>query len=1022
VDQHHTPASRSVALTNVIEAHLEKVLSSDVFKTADSLRDLLRFIVEETIAGRGGHLKEYPLGATVLAKGESFDPKADPIVRVQMRRLRERLTRYYATEGQSDLMIIEIPKGRYTPTFGAGAAARAPAAPAVIDATLMVGRENELTDLRGAFESAAAGQGRLFCLAGEPGIGKTTVVELFLRELATSGTPSWIARGRCSERLAGSEAYLPVLEALENLLRSGGESVRCLMSAVAPTWHVQITPPIDHGSLNGIQTERRVASQERLKRELVAFLEELARRQPVVIFLDDLQWADASTVDILGYAGTRCRSQRILIIGTYRPADLLATDHPFQRVKLELQGHDICREIAMPFLTRADVERYLALQFPEHLFPPGLAARIHDRTEGNPLFMADLVRFLRDRGVFARPEGRWVVVGQLQEVEHELPESVRSMVEKKIGQLGEADRRLLAAAAVQGQEFDSAVVARALDLDPTEAEERLEALDRTHGVVRLVGDRELPDSTLTLRYGFVHVLYQNALHNALTATRRASLSAAVARALVEFYTDQAGDVASQLALLFEAGRDFARASDFFVLAARHAARVYASREAIALARRATVAAEKLKGQERWSRVMAAALLSATQQQSLTRFDDAVVDYERAERAAADLGDCNAQVDAIYGKALVLFLAKRLTELKALGARARELAHAAGSAAAVASSDFIQGIEPFCTGKLAVTQELFDRAIPVLTQGGPLNHALDAVSFRGVLHATRLEHDEADRTLGWTYERAGECRAGFDLLIALFHLARTRGNQGRLSDAWTMLDEAQRLAELLGDRFWHPRIDNTRGWLLAELLDTDAALRLNLEGVQVARGFGDVEAECNSQINAARDYLTLGEPENAWEHLQQAHARCAQDVWFRWIYYPRLQAETASYWIARGDFRQAFPCARASLEQAERTLSRKRMAWAHKLLGDIAMLEDRPEAGRREFEAALQILERHSCPTIEWPIMRAAAGAARALGDSATRDELLARGRAVVQTLADSVRDDALRRRFLASKPIVDFSS
>jgi predicted ATPase len=575
-DRRQSPASRPVALNTIIGTHLEKILSSGVFKMADSLRELLRFTVNETMAGRGGDLKEYLLGATVLERGESFDPKADPIVRMQMRRLRERLERYYATEGRYDLVLIDIPKGTYMPTFRTAPREVAGVA-ASVEERLFVGREKELTHLRAAFESAANGSGRVCCLTGEPGIGKTTVMETFLRELSTAGVDHYLARGRCSERLAGSEAYLPVLEALDALLRGGDESLARLMSVVAPTWHAQIA---DRG-----HAERKVASQELLKRGLVAFLEELQRRQPVVIFLDDLHWADASTIDVLAYAATRCASQRILIVAGYRPADLAAADHPFLRVKLELQGHGIGREIPMEFLTRADVDRYLNLQFPDHRFPPELSARIHDKTEGNPLFMADLVRFLRDRGVFAEHDGRWVVVGQLPEIEKDLPESVRSMVEKKLAQLDEADHRLLLAASVQGHEFDSAVVSGALALDAAEVEERLDALERACGLVRLVREDELPDRTLTLRYRFVHVLYQNALYASLRPSRKASLSAAVAEALLRHHETQRSTVASELAMLFDAARDFERAAAYFLLAAEQAVRVSANKEAVLLARR-----------------------------------------------------------------------------------------------------------------------------------------------------------------------------------------------------------------------------------------------------------------------------------------------------------------------------------------------------------------------------------------------------------------------------------------------------
>jgi hypothetical protein len=94
-----------------------------------------------------------------------------------------------------------------------------------------------------------------------------------------------------------------------------------------------------------------------------------------------------------------------------------------------------------------------------------------------------------------------------------------------------------------------------------------------------------------------------------------------------------------------------------------------------------------------------------------------------------------------------------------------------------------------------------------------------------------------------------------------------------------------------------------------------------------------------------------------------------------------------------------------------------MAWAHKLLGEIAMLEDRPEDARRECELALHILEHHACPTIEWQILRATAGVVEALGDRAARSELMGRARTVGQALADSIRDERLRRTFLDSKPL-----
>jgi predicted ATPase len=301
--------------------------------------------------------------------------------------------------------------------------------------------------------------------------------------------------------------------------------------------------------------------------------------------LDDLHWTDVSTIDLLAYLGTKIDSMRLLVVATYRSEELFLAKHPFLPVKLDLQGRGLCREIPLDFLSREDLGKYLALEFPEHRFPETLPDLIHARTEGSPLFMVDLLRYLRDRGVIAEEQGRWAPTQSISEIERELPQSLRGVIERKIGRLSEVDRRLLVAASVQGQEFDSAVVARTLGMDAAEVEERLEELDRVHALVRLAGEREFPDKTFSLRYRFVHVLYQNALYASLTATRKASLSSGVAQALLSFYGEQSGTIAGALALLLEVARDFERASDYFLLAAQNAARLFAHRETVALARR-----------------------------------------------------------------------------------------------------------------------------------------------------------------------------------------------------------------------------------------------------------------------------------------------------------------------------------------------------------------------------------------------------------------------------------------------------
>ena len=224
----------------------------------------------------------------------------------------------------------------------------------------------------------------------------------------------------------------------------------------------------------------KIASQERLKRELLTFFNEISRLRPVVLFLEDVHWADASTVDLLSYVGSRIAGMRLLVVATYRPSDLLLAKHPFLQVRQELQAHGACREVALQFLSSFRHRTIPRAAVPRAFLPRYLASSVHGCTEGNALFMVDLLRYLQT-GESSRRRMEGGLWRGRSPSQLELPESVRSMIERKIDQLDEPARRLAAAAAVQGNEFDSATVAKALAMDPAEVEERLERLERLHG-------------------------------------------------------------------------------------------------------------------------------------------------------------------------------------------------------------------------------------------------------------------------------------------------------------------------------------------------------------------------------------------------------------------------------------------------------------------------------------------------------------------------------------------------------------
>jgi len=884
-----------------------------------------------------------------------------------------------------------------------------------VDAAPTVGREREQAQLRASFDAVVRGKRMLLCLVGEPGIGKTTLLRGFLASLVAGGTSVAIARGHCSERLAGNEAYLPILEALESLLRlPDGDLIGLLMRLVAPTWYVQIAPlwAGTDPAFARVVEDARVASRERLKRELAVFFEELSASRPLVVLLDDLHWADESTIELMAYLAKNAEKARFLAVAAYRGSDLLLSGHAFLDVKRDLQARGLCREVAVDLLSQEATASYLDLAFPGHSFPKTLAAVLHARTDGNPLFLVDLLAHMQRTGVIARDGEHWRLARDLEAVEGEFPESVRSMVDRKLDQLDDEARRLLTAAAMQGAEFDSAVVADADDANAARVEERLCELDRVYSFVRQLRESEMPDGTLSLRFAFVHVLYQNALLDALTPSGRAALARRVAESLVSRYRGEQALVAADLAYLFETARDFARASDFFLAAAENALQVYAQAEAIALADRAIRNAEQLDPPECLPRKQAAAFLRVRTFVNQARHEDAIGACTYAEEVAREAGDQDAVVEAICGQANSYFYLKHLDESDRQGERAMAVARGSGSESAIASAEAALARVHMSRGNLVEASTRFERAIPVLKRAETTLPAIDAVGFRILVHAWRLEYEQVESESRWWLAEAK--RHGLQPCQLSFYRGMALGNAGRLSEAMRALAEGIHSAELHGDIYHVCRLPNTLGWVYRLAGDDETALSLDLQSRELAIELGFEEAEANALVNLARDHRVLGQYDRSFECLERAEQIFRDDVWFRWRYNIRLQLEKAELWRARGDLAVAASCAAAAYELAERVLARKHMAAARKIKGDIAADEERMTTSRDEYVAALAVLRDHPCPALEREINAALAEVVERIHDRSGAAAARARAGALAAALAGSIDDDRLRRKFEAA--------
>jgi DNA-binding winged helix-turn-helix (wHTH) protein len=463
----------------------------------------------------------------------------------------------------------------------------------------LVGRSTQLSDLRNCLQSTLRSQRQTVFVTGEPGIGKTSLVDEFLHRAAIDCPGVHIARGQSIEGYGGKEAYYPILEALGQVCR-GSERVSLvrILATQAPTWLVQFPALVTSDQREMLQREILGATRERMLREISEVLEVITSEKPFLLVLEDLHWADPSTVDLISLLARRRTPAKLMLICTYRPVDVTIAEHPLKAVKQDLLVHHLCREIALEPLQEGEVAEYLAIEAADLEVPEGLARLIHRHTEGNPLFMLAALDHMRDRGLIALGNEGWQIKVPPEKIDVEAPDSLRQMIELQIERLSEAEQRVLEVASVTGGLFTTAVRATAADTDENNFEDLCERLARRHQIVRFADPQEFPDGTKSARYEFVHALYRDVLYHRQTPGRRAKIHLHVGERLEALYAQRAGEVAPELAQHFEQGGDWVRAIKYLLHAADTAGRRFEPQQASDILQHALALVKKLPDAER----------------------------------------------------------------------------------------------------------------------------------------------------------------------------------------------------------------------------------------------------------------------------------------------------------------------------------------------------------------------------------------------------------------------------------------
>jgi DNA-binding winged helix-turn-helix (wHTH) protein/tetratricopeptide (TPR) repeat protein len=442
----------------------------------------------------------------------------------------------------------------------------------------LIGREAELGRLGALYDLAAHGRRQVVFVTGEAGIGKTTLVEAFAGEVGRERA-GLVARGQCLEQRGAPEPYLPVFDALGRLCQVDPGAV-ALLSRVAPTWLAQMPALVEPADRADLEQRALGGTQGRMLREAAEALEAAGSDRPLVLVLEDLHWADPSTVDLLAWLARRDTPARLLVVGTYRPADALAGGAPIGNAGAELRLRGLAHELRLGELGPQAVAAVLGRGLPGADVPEELARLVHRRTDGVPLFVVQLAQAWTDAGVLRSASGRWELVPHPPGDDPEVPDDLRRLLELQLERLDAADLAMLEAAAVGGVEFAAATAAADGPGTVDAAEERCAALARHGRFLRPTGTVAWPDGTVSSGFRFAHDLHRTVLYDRIPAGRRARLHAAVAGRLERAYGPAAAAHAAELATHFLEGRDHPRAVGYLQAAAAQALGRSAPREAI----------------------------------------------------------------------------------------------------------------------------------------------------------------------------------------------------------------------------------------------------------------------------------------------------------------------------------------------------------------------------------------------------------------------------------------------------------
>ena len=792
-----------------------------------------------------------------------------------------------------------------TPVAPAAAQSRSTASPSFI------GRGEALSRLRANWDLACTGQRRIVWVAGEPGIGKTTLIEHFIGGLGDV----LCIRGQCVEQYGSGEPYLPVLEALSELCRIDS-TVIALLRAVAPTWLLQLPWFSTSDERDALRRELAGVTADRMLREMGELLDRSGDRLPLLLVTEDLHWSDRTTIQLINYVARRRGNARLMWLASFRLAEVVALDHPLSPLRRELRLHGLCEEIVLDPFSESEVAEYVGQQTPSLVNDDAFVRALHERTDGLPLFVESIMSDMSAR--VARGDA---LVATEHVAKIAVPENLAAIIEHYITRLTEEQRSVLCAAAVCGIQFRINTIAETLDRDAAWVGDLCDQLAREQ--LWLIAPRATEVGDVgQVWYSFRHALFRQVLYERTSPSARIQLHRKIGAALErERATTPGTGSAAELAFHFERGGQATAAVRYYAEAADAALTHFSPEECMRIIQRASPALKHApEGSERNALQITVATLHGL---AATRVLGAGREAKDAFQRAFSLLDHKPQHPMrsrlLHGFGFMLSLRADYAEALAVADRAETLGSISNDPVLLSTACTVHGHVDQLQGRPQAARTWLERGLALSERmdAGPGEFLVDPeVALLGML-AVPLLSLGAVRQAGFCVQRAlsraHDRKWPMARLVAIWYSALFEVRLGNSERVAALADEMHALVDEFALAHGRAAWRWFHGWAEARMGAPSAGYRRIRDAYEENTRLGMLAGSSEVLGYATEALLLAGDLDGAQKQLDEAlHAA---DRFGERVYLPQLFLLQAAIGRARDEHSAAAKSVRRAIAEA-----------------------------------------------------------------------------------------------------------